>query len=87
VTSRSTPQISGAALHTTVVPPRLAHRTSSPVRDSAQFPRSISKLCPPPVKATDAEVIAFVAKNAGAVGYVAAGTALPPDVRALTLVD
>ena len=39
------------------------------------------------VKGTDAEVIAFVAKNAGAVGYVAAGTTLPPEVRALTLVD
>ena len=48
---------------------------------------SAARLTPPPVKATDAEVIAFVAKNAGAVGYVAAGTPLPPEVRALALVD
>jgi hypothetical protein len=39
------------------------------------------------VKATDAEVIAYVAKNSGAVGYVAAGTPLPPEVRTLSLVD
>jgi ABC-type phosphate transport system substrate-binding protein len=48
---------------------------------------SAARLSPPPVKATDAEVIAFVAKNAGAVGYVAAGTPLPSEVRALALVD
>jgi len=48
---------------------------------------SAARLSPPPVKASDAEVIAFVAKNAGAVGYVAAGTTLPPEVKTLALVD
>jgi len=48
---------------------------------------SAARTNPPPVKASDAEVIAFVAKNAGAVGYVAAGTTLPPEVRTLALVD
>ena len=48
---------------------------------------SAARLSPPPVKATDAEVIAFVAKNAGAVGYVAAGTTLPPGVRTIALID
>lgn len=48
---------------------------------------SAARLIPPPVKASDAEVIAFVAKNAGAVGYVAAGTTLPPEVRTLALID
>jgi len=48
---------------------------------------SAARTSPPPVKATDADVIAFVAKNAGAVGYVTAGTTLPPDVRTLTLID
>jgi ABC-type phosphate transport system substrate-binding protein len=48
---------------------------------------SAARLTPPPVKATDAEVIAFVAKNAGAVGYVASGTPLPPEVKTLTLID
>lgn len=42
---------------------------------------------PPFVKASDADVIAFVAKTAGAVGYVNAGTPLPPEVRTLTLND
>ncbi len=31
---------------------------------------------PPPVKASDAEVVAFVAANPGAIGYVGAGTAV-----------
>jgi ABC-type phosphate transport system substrate-binding protein len=48
---------------------------------------SAARQVPPPVKATDAEVIAYVAKNSGAVGYVAAGTPLPPEVRTLSLVD
>ncbi len=48
---------------------------------------SAARTTPPPVKANDAEVIAFVAKNAGSVGYVAADTPLPPEVRTLTLVD
>jgi ABC-type phosphate transport system substrate-binding protein len=48
---------------------------------------SAARLAPPPVKGTDAEVIAFVAKNAGAVGYVAPGTTLPPEVTTLALID
>jgi ABC-type phosphate transport system substrate-binding protein len=48
---------------------------------------SATRLIPPPVKATDAEVIAFVAKTAGAVGYVSAGAALPPEVKTLGVVD
>jgi ABC-type phosphate transport system substrate-binding protein len=38
---------------------------------------------PPPVKKTEEEVIAFVAENAGAIGYVAEGAALPATVRVL----
>lgn len=48
---------------------------------------SASAQRPPFVKASDADVIAFVAKTAGSVGYVSAGAALPPDVRTLTLID
>ena len=44
-------------------------------------------LRPPPVKGSDAEVIAFVARTAGAVGYVAAGTPLPAEVKTLALLD
>jgi ABC-type phosphate transport system substrate-binding protein len=36
---------------------------------------------PPTVKRNDAEVLAFVAADARAIGYVAAGTTLPSDVR------
>ena len=42
---------------------------------------------PPPVKANDVEVLAYVANNQGAVGYVSAGIPLPPDVKPLTVVD
>jgi len=42
---------------------------------------------PPLVKASDAEVIGYVAKNPGAVGYVAAATDLPPAVKALKISD
>ena len=34
---------------------------------------------PPPVKASDADVIAYVASTRGAIGYVSAGAAVPVD--------
>jgi ABC-type phosphate transport system substrate-binding protein len=42
---------------------------------------------PPAVKGSDAEVIAFVAKTEGAVGYVSKAATLPPEVRAVALID
>ena len=42
---------------------------------------------PPTLKASDDEVLLYVAKTSGAVGYVASGTALPPGVKAVTIVD
>jgi ABC-type phosphate transport system substrate-binding protein len=48
---------------------------------------SSARLIPPPVKGTDAEVIAFVAKNAGGVGYVGVTTPLPPGVKKIDIVD
>ncbi len=38
---------------------------------------------PPAVKQTDADVIAFVAGNPTAIGYVSAGVTLPPTVKKL----
>jgi ABC-type phosphate transport system substrate-binding protein len=46
-----------------------------------------SSLRPPPVKKDDADVLAYVANNKGAVGYVSAGIPLPPDVKVLTLAN
>jgi ABC-type phosphate transport system substrate-binding protein len=40
---------------------------------------------PPPVMASDEEVIAFVAEHDGAIGYVAARTELPEAVKVLRL--
>lgn len=38
---------------------------------------------PPPRKASEAEVIDYVARNPGAIGYVAQGSVLRPGVKAL----
>ena len=40
---------------------------------------------PPRELESDAEVLAFVAANRGAIGYVNAGAALPDDVQVLTV--
>jgi len=42
---------------------------------------------PPAVKGSDAEVIAFVQKTEGAVGYVSRAAALPAGVKAIVLID
>jgi ABC-type phosphate transport system substrate-binding protein len=42
---------------------------------------------PPTVKGSEDEVLAYVAKTSGAVGYVSPGTALPPGVKAVTVLD
>ena len=44
-------------------------------------------LRPPAVKGSDAEVIAFVEKTPGAVGYVAKDAVLPAGVKAIALID
>jgi ABC-type phosphate transport system substrate-binding protein len=41
----------------------------------------------PVVKNTDDEVLAYVARTNGSVGYVASGTTLPPGVKAVTIID
>ena len=42
---------------------------------------------PPKVKASDSEVIAFVASKPGGIGYVSATIELPPGVRVLEVID
>jgi len=44
-------------------------------------------ITPPPVKATDEEVVAFVASTPGAIGYVSPAALLPESVRAVELAD
>jgi len=39
------------------------------------------------VKGSDAEVLAYVAKTGGAVGYVTVGATLPPGLKAIAIVD
>jgi ABC-type phosphate transport system substrate-binding protein len=75
--------------------------TTSPVRESfskdvhgesvlavqAYWMRQISagRGRPPSVKASDAEVLRFVAETPGGIGYVAAEAALPPTVKAIAI--
>jgi ABC-type phosphate transport system substrate-binding protein len=40
---------------------------------------------PPRTKETDEDVIAFVAREAGGIGYVSEDAALPPSVRAVAI--
>lgn len=42
---------------------------------------------PPPVKTSDEEVVAFVASNPGAIGYVSVAAVLPDSVKAVELTD
>lgn len=44
-----------------------------------------TRILPPASKASDEEVLAFVASKKGAIGYVSAGIEIPPDVKVLTL--
>jgi ABC-type phosphate transport system substrate-binding protein len=44
-------------------------------------------LRPPAVKGSDAEVIAFVEKTDGAVGYVSKAAALPAGVKPIAVID
>ena len=45
----------------------------------------VGRTTPPPVKASDADVIAFVAASKGGIGYVAASAVLPATVKTLTI--
>jgi ABC-type phosphate transport system substrate-binding protein len=42
---------------------------------------------PPPVKASDGEILAYVASTPGAIGYVSPATPLPDSVKAVQIVD
>ena len=42
---------------------------------------------PPAVRGSDAEVIAFVARTEGAVGYVSKAAVLPPEVKAIAVIE
>ena len=45
------------------------------------------RVLPPPVMASDQEVLGYVAGNAGAIGYVGADTAIPEGVKVIAVVD
>lgn len=45
------------------------------------------RVLPPPVKASDADVISFVASTPGAIGYVSSSTPLPDSVKALRILE
>jgi ABC-type phosphate transport system substrate-binding protein len=48
---------------------------------------AVDRQLPPITRASDEAVLAFVASNRGAIGYVRAGIELPQGVKVVTLVD
>lgn len=46
-----------------------------------------SRVFPPPIKASDQEVLGFVAVTAGAVGYVGADTNIPEGVKVINITE
>lgn len=51
------------------------------------YRRMADGVMPPPVKATDEEVVSYVASTPGAIGYVSAGTSLPDSVREIAVIN
>jgi ABC-type phosphate transport system substrate-binding protein len=49
--------------------------------------RMAAGVTPPPVKASDEEIVSFVASTPGAIGYVSAETPLPDSVKAVQVTD
>ena len=49
--------------------------------------RMATGVTPPPVKQTDADVLAFVASTPGSIGYVSATVTLPDTVRPIAIVE
>jgi len=49
--------------------------------------KMIQGVRPPIVKSSDADVIAYVAKTSGSIGYVSLSAPLPATVRVVTVVD
>jgi ABC-type phosphate transport system substrate-binding protein len=49
--------------------------------------RMSNGVTPPPVKASDEEVLLFVASTPGAIGYVSAATPLPDSVKTIDITD
>ena len=47
----------------------------------------LAGVMPPPVKASDEEILAYVAERKGAIGYVSASTPLPAGVKTVSVVD
>jgi len=48
---------------------------------------AVDRVFPPPIKDSDEEVLGFVARTSGAVGYVGPDTAIPSGVRVIDVVD
>ena len=46
-----------------------------------------SHVRPPPSKASDEAVLAFLVKKKGAIGYVSASAEIPPGVKVLRVAD
>jgi len=66
---------------------QVLHQSAEAVKTYWQRRMNLQREFPPVVKSSDQEVITLVAKRAGAIGYVAEATPLPPEVKVLKLAD
>ena len=48
---------------------------------------AVDRVMPPPIKASDEEVLAFVASHDGAIGYVSEAVEIPPTVKVVEIHD
>ena len=74
-------------------PVRRAFTTSVLGRSMGEIQRywqdrvALDRVFPPPIKSSDEEVLGFVAATAGAVGYVGLDTAIPENVKVISITD
>ena len=66
---------------------KVHHRSTASVSIYWQQQIFSGKDTPPPEKASDADIVAFVRANPGAVGYVAPGTTLGSGVKVVAVKD
>lgn len=66
---------------------RILGRAASEVEQYWQSEIFSGRNIPPPKKVSEAEVVSFVAKRPGAIGYVSPSTPLPPQVKVLRIQD
>ena len=62
-------------------------RSLGETQDYWESRMTVDRQMPPPAKASDQDVLAYVASKRGAIGYVTSGIELPGDIKVLAVID